>query len=212
MRVERVGRGSGVTKLARWVRHRRAVMGCVILLAAVALWLGGGRDAVARRAAVRKLRPLYETVPPFPNAVRLGDLVEAERGDGRPTGAFLLTVRYRLPKTATAAAVLAHIRRNLPATWVEATDKTCENMMLKVPPPPPATLPDGDTVPPPSLPSAFVLLAKQTEITVERTGDRGVGLTFELVRRGPERLLHIHSPTPSCGSIDNTSSAVFDAP
>jgi hypothetical protein len=188
------------------------VIGCVIVVAAVALWLGGGRDAVARRAAVRKLRPLYETVPPFPNSVRLGDLVEAERGDGRPTGAFQLTVRYRLPKTATAATVLAHIRQNLPATWVEATDETCENIMSRLPPAPLATVPDGETVPPPQRPSAVVLMLKQTQLTVERTGDRGVGLTFELIRRGPERLLHIHSPTPSCGSIDNTSSAAFDAP
>ncbi len=64
------------------------------------------------------------------------------------------------------------------------------------------------------LAQAFVLLSKQTQITVERAkdGPKRAGLTFELVRRGRERLLHIHAPTLGCGFNDDVTSSTFDAP
>lgn len=169
-----------------------------------------------------RLRPLYEKVPPFPGSIKVKERVdEEEEFDGQPTGSFAVTITYRLPDSVKAAEVIGHLRTHLPKTWHEVTDDTCRKTMATLPAPPTAALPDGTPATPttPINPRSFVLLRKATQLTVFLPGETGAadghidGVTFELARNGPIRLLLVHTPTYGCAAADDRlGSEIFDSP
>jgi hypothetical protein len=202
----------------RWPRRSLAFV--IAVLVASALWMFVGRDIVARRQALNKYRTLYARVQPFPGSEKVDEDVSEVTGDDGATGEFALTITYRLPETAKAATVLDHIRTHLPASWRVASDETCRTMMAAQPPPPVATFPDGtaETTPTTLDPRSFVLLGKKTRLTAFLGARDGTpsgfreGVTFELERRGADRLLHVHGPTYGCAQHDADTSDPFDAP
>jgi hypothetical protein len=195
----------------------RSVVAVGVAVVALSAWLAGGRDYVARRQTEGRLRPRYEQVPPFPGSVKVGVRVEEQVSDSGRTGSFGVTILYRLPASVKAVDVVRHIRAHLPSSWSEATDETCRRTVASLPAPPVATLPDGTPSSQPARDSSsFVLLAKATQLTAflpGRSDGRVEGVTFELLRQGPLRLLRVHEATFGCAERDaGPGSELFDGP
>jgi hypothetical protein len=183
-------------------------------------WLGYGRGYVAKRDARHRLAARYEMFRPFPGSVKVGETISEDRSDGNPTGSYSMEVTFRLPRLATAAAVLGHYRSVVPT----------QRIIAEQPPPPTMSLPANPvnvqpTTPstPPQNPERMVLLNRATQLTVFVPGEDGTtdgridGITIKLIRTGGTKLVQLGPPTFGCADptaepSDHRSSGQFDAP
>jgi hypothetical protein len=169
--------------------------------AAAAGWFVG-RPALARRHDVAVRRSLYQSLPIFPGAVKVGERSFALDSDGVPTGDYGLTMTYRLATPATASEVIVFLRANLPPGWTEASDQICARLGAQMPPPPLATAPPGSgnasTAPPTTATRRpLVLMPQDGELTLfapDKAPDdeqRWTGVTIKVspIRGRAERLV-----------------------
>lgn len=159
---------------------------------------------------------IYDRFEPYPGSDHVSSRRYEQRGDGTPTGHYGLEVVYRLPEEATAAQVLDHYRRQIPAGWSEASDQTCLDVMGRLPDPPePAP---GQTAGPGPVAESFRLQLRDSRLTIftdaaDVAAGRVEGFTLTLNRSGDSKFATLDSPAYSCGGADADQAAVdFDAP
>jgi hypothetical protein len=175
-----------------------------------------------KSSAVEARREVYANFPVFPGAHRFSEVPYQIKEDGRGTGRYGLRVTYELPLEAKSAAVIDFYRARKPASWSEASDDTCLRVLSRMPAPPQTTS-AGQTasIPNPQvvLPSSFVLMFRQSQLTVFMPGGdvgngaQGDGVTVALARSDGRKLVTLDQAVYSCGPLEvDKKAAEFDAP
>jgi hypothetical protein len=184
---------------------RLAAFAVVLIAGAAAAGWTFGRPALARRHDVAVRRSLYESFPVFPGSIKTDERSYEIKADGTGTGDYGLTLTYRLPPTASAAAVVDFYRRSMPAGWTEASDELCARLEREMPPPPAATWPAASASPPTTVTRrGLVLVPEEGELAVFAPGGDGRhgqglrGITFKVSTAGAGKLLTLDQVTFTC--------------